>query len=389
MSKKNEQNSCPFADRLGKVGGQAVMEGVMMKAGSRMVTTCRKEDGSLIVTDDKFVSAREKNKILDLPIVRGVVSFAESMVMSFKTLGASADALGLEEEEPSKFEKWLAEKCGASITDVVMVLSLILGLGLSLVLFMFLPFWITAGVSWALENWFQVVMDSEVVKPIFEGVLEGVVKMMIFVGYLVGVSFIPDIRRTFMYHGAEHKSIACFEAGEELTPENARKHTRFHPRCGTSFMFFMILLGIFAGFILKIFIESRVIYMLVRLLILPLLMGLGYEFIRFAGKHPNWFTRMLSAPGLWMQKITTKEPTDDMLECAIISLKCALRDDYPEFRQFYEAKSWQPSVGDDILDVPNAKCIMQNSEFEIQNEENEPLTSEEAAPQVMESENDI
>ena len=356
MKKNNEQSCCPFSDRLGKVGGQAVLEGVMMKAGSRMVTTCRKDDGSLIVTDDEFVSVRQKHKILDLPIIRGVVSFVESMVMSFKTLGASADALGIEdEEEPSKFEKWLAEKLGLKLTDVVMVFSLILGLGLSALLFIFLPIWITAGLNWLL-NW--AVGFS--MHPMLTAVIEGLVKMGIFVGYLTAVSFMPDIKRTFMYHGAEHKSIACFEAGEELTPENAKKHTRFHPRCGTSFMFFMILLGIFAGFIIKTLIPGlrSFEYTLIRLLILPVLMGVGYEFIRFAGKHPNAITRALSAPGLWMQRITTKEPDESMLEVAITSLKCALRDDYPEFMEFYEAKSWD--VGNAESEEENAECREEN-----------------------------
>ena len=339
MSKNTDKNSsCPLSDRLGKVGGQAVMEGVMMKAGSRMVTTCRKPDGSLVVNDDSFVSAREKNKLLDLPLVRGVVSFVESMLMSFKTLGASADALGLEEEEPSKFEKWLSDKLGLKVTDVVMVVALLLGLGLSAVLFVFLPIWITAGIN------FLLGLAGFTMPAIVSAILEGLMKMAIFVGYLSAVSLMPDIKRTFMYHGAEHKSIACFEAGEELTPENAKKHTRFHPRCGTSFMFFMILLGIFAGLIIKTLIPGlpTIVYTLVRLLILPILMGIGYEFIRFAGKHPNWLTRALSAPGLWMQRITTKEPDEGMLEVAITSLKCALRDDYPEFGEFYEAKPWEP-----------------------------------------------
>ena len=338
--KKNE-NFCPFADRLGKVGGQAVLEGVMMKAGNRMVTTCRKPDGGLIVTDDNFVSARQKHKILDLPIIRGVVSFAESMIMSFKTMGASADALGLDDEEPSKFEKWLADKLGAKITDVVMVVALLLGLGLSALLFVFLPIWLTAGINWLVNLAFGAAMPATV-----SAILEGAMKMAIFVGYLAAVSLMPDIKRTFMYHGAEHKSIACFEAGEELTPENARKHTRFHPRCGTSFMFFMILLGIFAGLIIKTVLPGlhTMAYTIIRLLILPLLMGLGYEFIRYAGKHPSFITRALSAPGLWMQKITTKEPTDDMLEVAITSLKCSLRDDYPEFKEFFEARPWEPKV---------------------------------------------
>jgi uncharacterized protein YqhQ len=234
-----------------------------------------------------------------------------------------------------------------------MVLSLFLGLGLSALLFVFLPIWITAGINFLIGLGFGLSMPVGVT-----AILEGLIKVGIFVGYLAGVSLMPDIKRTFMYHGAEHKSIACFEAGEELTPENAKKHTRFHPRCGTSFMFFMILLGIFAGLIIKTLIPGLETwaYTLIRLLILPLLMGLGYEFIRFAGKHPSWFTRALSAPGLWMQRITTKEPTEDMLEVAITSLKCALRDDYPEFREFYEAKPWEPK------EMQNTECGMQNCE---------------------------
>ena len=357
MSKKiKNKNSCLCPDRLGKVGGQAVMEGVMMKAGDRMVTTCRKDDGSLVVTDHNYKSVRQKNKLLDLPLVRGVVSFVESMIMSFQTLGASANALGLEEEEPSKFEKWLAKTFKIKTTDAVMVVALILGLGLSALLFIFLPNWVTELVNFILGKALQISMPTFV-----EALVEGVIKVGIFVGYLLGVSFMPDIKRTFMYHGAEHKSIACFESGEELTPENAKKFTRLHPRCGTSFMFFMILLGMLAGFVIKAGVPELVgliirdnaellaqvngildkLYPVIRILILPLLMGIGYEFIRFAGKHPSWFTRLLSAPGLWMQKITTKEPTEDMLEVAITSLKCALRDDYPEFMEFYNEKPWE------------------------------------------------
>lgn len=379
MSKKQEQSSCPFSDRLGKVGGQAVLEGVMMKAGDRMVTTCRKPDGTLAVTDTNYVSARQKHKILDLPLIRGVVSFVESMTMSFETLGASANALGLEEEEPSKFEKWLAKTFGASLTNVIMVVSLLLGLGLSALLFIFLPIWLTAGINFLLNLAFGISMP-----PALTAVLEGVVKVGVFVGYLAGVSLMPDIKRTFMYHGAEHKSIACFESGEELTPENAKKHTRFHPRCGTSFMFVMILLGIFAGIIIKSILpappedQTKVYYNLlysgIRILVLPLLMGLGYEFIRFAGKHPNWFTKALSAPGLWMQRITTKEPDEGMLEVAITSLKCALRDDYPEFKEFYDAKPWEP-----------VKEKIQNSEFEIRNEEDEEIQNSDLGVQNEES----
>ncbi len=337
MKNKEQSTAC---SRLGKVGGQAVLEGVMMKAGDHTVTTCRKEDGTLVVTDDSFVSVRSKHKILDLPIVRGVVNFVEMMILSFKTLGASADAMGLEEEEPSKFEKWLSKKLGVGLTTIVMVISLILGLGLSALLFVFLPIWITAGINLLLGHFASATLPAWA-----SAVLEGVIKVGIFIAYLSLVSLMPDIKRTFMYHGAEHKSIACFEAGEELTPENAAKHKRFHPRCGTSFMFFMILIGIFAGLIIKTLIPGLEtwIYTLIRLAILPILMGLGYEIIRLAGKHPNFITRAISAPGLWVQRITTKEPTLDMLEVAITSLKCALRDDYPEFREFYDARPWEPA----------------------------------------------
>ena len=366
---KNENASCPFSDRLGKVGGQAVLEGVMMKAGNRTVTTCRKPDGTLVVNDDSFVSSKDKNKLLGLPLVRGVVSFVESMILSFKTLGASAEALGLDEvdEEPSKFEKWISEKLGAKVTDVVMVFSLLLGLGLSALLFVFLPVWITAGINALLGLLAGISLPQW-----SEALIEGVVKTGIFLGYLVGISFMPDIKRTFMYHGAEHKSIACYEAGEELTPENAAKHTRFHPRCGTSFMFFMILLGIIAGFVIKTLLPDlrTWAYSLIRIGILPLLMGLGYEFIRFAGKHPSWFTRALSAPGLWVQRITTKEPTLDMLEVAITSLKCSLRDEDPEFREFFDSRAWEPKA-------------------EAEPTEAEPTESTEAEPTEEVSENDI
>ena len=344
--KNKVKNAEPTSCRLNKVGGQAVLEGVMMKAGEHTVTTCRKGDGSLVVTDDSFKSVRKKYKILNIPILRGVINFVEMMMLSIKTLGASADALGLEEEEPSKFEKWLNKKLGINITNFVMVISVILGLGLSVLLFLFLPIWISHGINLLLDLAFGVTMNAAV-----SSIVEGVVKIGIFVAYLSLVSLMPDIKRTFMYHGAEHKSIACFEAGDELTPENAMKHKRFHPRCGTSFMFFMILIGILAGMLIKQFIPNltTLTYTLIRLLILPLVMGIGYEVIMMAGKHDNIITRLLSAPGLWVQRITTKEPTEDMLEVAIVSIKCALRDDFPEFAEFWKARAWEPAPAEETV----------------------------------------
>ncbi len=336
MEKENktfcEDKSC----RLSKVGGQAVLEGVMMKAGGHTVTTCRKEDGSLVVTDDSFVSVRTKHKLLNIPILRGVINMVEMLMLSFKTLSASAEALGIEEED-TKFERWLKKHFGASITDFIMVLGMILGVGLSLFLFMFLPIFVADGIDWLLSTFAGVTLG------IWEKIVEGVLKAAIFVIYLSLVSLMPDIKRTFMYHGAEHKTIACFEEGEELTPENAMKHKRFHPRCGTSFMFFMILLGILAGVAVHLIAPNlnKWAYMGIKLLILPIVVGVGYEFIMFAGKHDNPITRFFSAPGLWVQRITTKEPTADMLEVAIVSTKCALRDEYPEFMEFYRARAWE------------------------------------------------
>ncbi len=362
---KCQSNDC---SRLGKVGGQAVLEGVMMKAGARTVTTCRKEDGSLVVTDDSFVSVRNKHKILNLPILRGVINFVEMMILSVKTLGASADALGLEEEEPSKFEKWLNKKCGIGITSVIMAIATVLGLALSVLLFVLLPGWISGGINFLLDRFFNAGLG------IWQAVVEGFVKVGIFLAYLSLVSLMPDIKRTFMYHGAEHKSIACFEAGEELTPENAMKHKRFHPRCGTSFMFFMILLGIVAGLFIRILFPNIQLwaYSLIRIAILPILVGVGYEIIMLAGKHVNPITKAISAPGLWVQRITTKEPTLDMLEVAIVSIKCSLRDDHPEFEEFFESRAWEKKEEKAPLETEETV-----EEALTQNVKEEPMQTEE------------
>lgn len=357
-----KNNCCCGKDpaRLNKVGGQAVLEGVMMKAGERTVTTCRKEDGSLTVNDGKFVSVRKKHKILNIPILRGIINFIEMLALSFRTLSVSAEALGIEEEErkikaeklEKKNEKRRAqgkseikpkkkETDDSKLIAVIMAIAMVLGVALALFLFMFLPTRAADGINWLCDYFGDFRLH-----PTLLAVVEGLLKIVIFLTYLWLVSLIPDIKRTFMYHGAEHKSIACFESGEELSPENAKRHTRFHPRCGTSFMFVMILLGIFVGMIVNNVFDflPRIAIVGIRILILPLVVGIGYEFIMFAGKHDNPVTRALSAPGLWVQRLTTKEPTEDMLEVAIISIKCALRDDFPEFAEFYESRAWEPKA---------------------------------------------
>ena len=341
--------------RLNKVGGQAVLEGVMMKAGKRTVTTCRKDDGSIVVYDSEFVSVRKKHKILNLPILRGVVNFIEMMILSMKTLNDSADALGIE-EEGGKFEEWCKKHFGRRSTDVIMAISLILGLGLSLLLFLFLPTWSADGINWLWQNAFH----KDAISPSVIAVLEGVLKVTIFIVYLLLVSMLKDIKRTFMYHGAEHKTIACFEAGEELTPENAAKHRRFHPRCGTSFMFLMIAIGIVVGMFVRNMMPEgthTLVISLIKLALLPLTMGVGYEILMLAGKHDNIITRIISAPGMWVQRITTKEPTLDMLEIAIVSTKCALRDEFPEFMEFWNGRDWEPKEEAEESAEANAEQI--------------------------------
>ncbi len=318
------------SSRLGKVGGQAVIEGVMMKSGDDMAIASRMPDKSIKITKQKFISVRKKHKVLNLPILRGVVNFAEMMILSYKTLSISTDALGLEEEEPSKFEKWLEKTFGKSIMSVIMVLSTILGVALSVFLFIFLPSVICDGLGFLLNKATNGAFLLESYTVLFSA-LEGILKIIIFLVYLALVSLMNDIKRTFQYHGAEHKSVFCYEKGLDLTVENVRLQSRYHPRCGTSFMFFMILIGIIIGLFIPT--DLGILRPAIKLLLLPVNVGIGFEFIMFAGKHDNIFTRLLSKPGLWVQRLTTKEPDDSQIECAIAALKNALPKEFPEVNE--------------------------------------------------------
>ncbi len=314
--------SSPTNPRLGKVGGQAVMEGVMMKSGDRYSVAVLQEDKSITVVDGVHSSVRKKHKILGIPVLRGIVNFVETMILSYKTLSVSADAfMGDIEEEETKFEKWMKEHLGAKLMDVVMTIAMVLGVFLGLGLFIWLPDLVLDFIEWIGKFSFGVL----------RALFSGIIKIGIFVLYIYLVSRMSYIRRTFEFHGAEHKSIACFESGEELTPENARKYSRFHPRCGTSFIFVMMLLGILI-FTLVFMIPGAnsawYIRLPLRVLLLPVIVGVGYEYIMFAGKHDNAFTRLFSAPGLWMQRLTTHEPDDEQLKVAITALKCAMPDTF-------------------------------------------------------------
>lgn len=306
------------------VGGQALIEGVMMQGPRGVATAVRKPDGEILVEHHNVKKLRDKSKFFALPIIRGIVAFIESMILGYKLLMYSAEASGMddmEDTEMNKFEQWLTDKLGDKLMSIVMGIASVIGFALAFVIFFWFPVFIFNKINelsgYSITAW--------------QGTIEGSLKIIIFVAYMAIVSQMKDIKRTFMYHGAEHKSIACYEAGLDLTVENVKKCTRFHPRCGTSFMFVMLILSIVVVTILSFFVDeslkqNTVLWMLIKLPMIPIIMGLGYEFIKYAGKHNNLFVKILSAPGLWMQRITTKEPDDKIIEVGIEALKAVITD---------------------------------------------------------------
>lgn len=318
---KEKKQSC--SSRMGQVGGQALIEGVMMRGPQGAALSVRIPDGSIDTEKKEFKPLKEKYKILGLPILRGISGFVESMMIGYKCLMESADKSGMtameEAEEPGKFEKFLTGLFGEKLMSAVMTLASFLGIALAVVLFMWLP-------STLFDLFNGLLHDTA---GGWRGVFEGVLRIAIFVIYLALVSKMPDIRRTFEYHGAEHKTIFCYESGEELTVENVKRHTRFHPRCGTSFLFVIMIISILISSLLSIFTglaASKTVWILTKLLILPIVMGFGYEFIRYAGRHENRFTKIMSAPGLWMQRLTTKEPDGSQIEVAIAALQAVITE---------------------------------------------------------------
>lgn len=311
--KKFEKRACPTA--ASRVGGQAVLEGIMMKSGKHCATAVRCPDGEIKIDKREVGSIKDKYKFFKLPIIRGIVGFIESMKLSMSILTLSAEMQGIEEEE-SKFEKWLSEKLGKSLMGVAAVIGGVLGVFLSLALFFYLPMFISKLISYVFE-----------MPAVVKSIVEGIVKMIIFLLYVWGVAFMPEIRRTYEYHGAEHKSIFCHEAGLPLTVENVKKQSRFHPRCGTSLMFVMLLLSIVVSASLPASLwDNLFLRFLTKIAIIPLIVGIGYEITIFSGTHDNLVLRILTAPGLWFQKITTKEPDDKEIEVAIASLEAVLEE---------------------------------------------------------------
>lgn len=340
------------------IGGQALIEGIMMKGPHRTAMAVRNPEGQIVL--EEWENSKSKNKLVSklsrVPVIRGVFGLVGSYILGVKCLMRSAEIAGLEEEEESKKSSKKSEDTventenkeileeqtndenkeekkktkDALLITAASVIGIALGFALCIFLFVFLP---SQLFNLVFGNILGYTDDGTMSYIVAKSAFEGVIKIVLFVLYMYFVSFMKDIKRTFMYHGAEHKTIFCYEKGLELTVENVRKQSRFHPRCGTSFLIIMLIIGIFIGILIPEFHVSEynfvnnIIRSAIKILLLPLTVGLGYEVIKLAGKHDNLFVRIISAPGKWMQRISTKEPDDSMIECAIEAIKKVIPDD--------------------------------------------------------------
>lgn len=300
------------------IGGQAVIEGVMMRGKSMYCMAVRNVSTKEIsVEKNKFKSLGNRSKFLKLPFIRGIASFVDSLVLGMKIIMRSATLAGLDEgeqEEKSKLDIWLENKFGEKLTDYIIYFSVFVSIILSIGIFMVLPVWIS--------SFFTKIFNVSLWGI---GVIEGIVRILIFLGYILLISKMKDVQRLFKYHGAEHKTINCFESGDELTVENVRKHTRLHKRCGTSFLIIVMIVSMIVFMFLRT--DNVTLRVLSRIILVPLIAGISYEIIKLAGKCDNIFVKIISAPGMALQKVTTKEPEDEMIETAILSLKGVLEEE--------------------------------------------------------------
>lgn len=323
------------------IGGQALIEGIMMKSPEKTALAVRTPDGSIDITYLDQKSLRDKYKFFRLPVVRGVISFAESMLQGYKAMMLSADKSGFTDLEEENKEKDTEKKETGLLLNTVMVIGTVLGVALAVVLFMLLPRLFVQGLEWIFRIEFSKFARSGI---------EQLLKLGVFVLYVWAVSFMKDIKRVFMYHGAEHKTIFCYEAGLPLTVENVRDQKRFHPRCGTSFMILMILISvIFSTLVQMIFpsvYELAWVWVLIKILLVPITCGVGFEVLKICGRYDNIVTRIISAPGLWLQRITTKEPEDKMIEIAISALK-ACEPETPDVERAVDTEA-EEDKNDDI-----------------------------------------
>ena len=295
------------------IGGQALIEGIMMRGPFVTSMATRMPDGSIDVETWPTIKGGKVHWTRKVPFLRGIFNMVDSLVVGYGCLMKSAEKAGVEEEEPSKFDRWLEQKLGDNMMKVLGGFAVVLGVALAAVLFIFIP----TGLSSLLRP----VVGTGIVLSL----IEGLIKVFILVGYMALCSRMKEIRRVFEYHGAEHKSIACYEAMEPLTVENIRPQCRFHPRCGTSFLFLVILISIIIGSFISW--KNALLRAAIKLLLIPVVVGIAYELIKLAGRCDNILTRVISAPGLWLQRITTCEPDDGQIECAVAALKAVIPED--------------------------------------------------------------
>ena len=305
------------------IGGQAVIEGIMMKNQDNYATAVRRPDGSIEVKKDTYVSMTEKVKFFALPFVRGVFSFADSMILGMRSLTWSASFFeDDEDEEPGKLEKFLTDRFGEKLEAALMTAVMVFSILMAIVIFMVLPL--------VIANFFRRFIASETVMA----VLEGLIRIMIFIGYIKLISGMEDIRRTFMYHGSEHKCINCLENGLVLNVENVRNSSKEHKRCGTSFLLFVMVISIL--FFMVVRVDTVWLRIISRIILIPVIAGVSYEVLRLAGRSNSKIMNIVSRPGMWMQGLTTKEPDDSMIEVAIVAVeevfdwKSYLEENFPE-----------------------------------------------------------
>ena len=303
-----------MSKKITTIGGQALMEGIMMVGPQRTVAAFCDEQGNISTEEITAPRLTKQYPLLGKPFIRGIFALVDSFRMGYKALSLSADKLteGEEEEELSGLDKWLNDHFGEKLTAALMGVASVLGIALAVVLFFLLPT--------VLFNLLEGVVPVDIAG--WRSIFEGVLRIGIFVAYVVLISLVPDIKRTFQYHGAEHKTIFCYENDLPLTVENVRKQGRFHPRCGTSFLLLMLLLGIIVGFFIPF--SNPFLRTFTKLLCIPVIMNVGYEVQKACARHDNWLSRLVTAPGLWMQRLTVKEPDDKMIAAAIVAMEAVI-----------------------------------------------------------------
>lgn len=300
--------ACPRVD----IGGQAVMEGVMMKAPDAIAIAVRRPDDSIVVQRKEYVAPAKKHKWMGWPIIRGIVNFCTMLTIGMGVLQTSTEMLGIMDEEPTRFEKWLAKKLGKGVDKVVMGVAIVLAVILSVGLFFVIP---EAVASW---------LRSLGLGRVWVNLLSGLVRIAILIGYMLFCTLVPDVRRTFQYHGAEHKTVYCHEADKPLTPENAAPFTTLHPRCGTAFLLIVFALSIILFTLVGYNGDQYILRLLSRLALLPVVAGVSYEVLKGLAHSESKLARILRWPGLQLQRLTTKQPDAKMLEIAIVAMNVAL-----------------------------------------------------------------